>query len=176
MVGALNATTQRSVDSWVAASTSLVDDVADGRLDLAVVRHPGVVDGIESGPVLRLPTLLLTAPGTPTRLREIRVPLATAPRHAHPAAHDQLVDTLRRHGHDGATITAPSSIAAQISVAAGTAFALTCDAPPHGLVASEVESDGVPIRVRVVHGRLGPLPTGELQGLAEVIEEVVDAR
>lgn len=45
-------TCRTSVTPTVAGSVELVDLLRDGLLDVGVVRHPGVLDGLTAGPVL----------------------------------------------------------------------------------------------------------------------------
>ncbi|MFD6446540.1 LysR family transcriptional regulator [Promicromonospora sp. NPDC060204] len=131
----------------VAGSVELVDLLRDGLLDVAVVRHPGVLDGLTAGPVLVLPTRLVGVgtgaddggssdagagahgggrvgagrPGPSAGLAEVRLPVAVPPRHHQPPAHDQLVDALRRAGHSGAVIEARDAAQRWALVAAGVA-------------------------------------------------------
>lgn len=106
----------------VAGSTELVDRLQDGVLDAAVVRHPGMVDGLIAGDVLRAETELVSAAGTDTgSLRDLDMPVVVPPRHHQPPAHDQLVDSLRRAGHTGAVIESPDQLQRDALVAAGVA-------------------------------------------------------
>lgn len=146
VVGALAA--HSTVLPRVLPSVELSDLVADGELDLAVVRHPGLVDGSVAGEVVELRTRLETPPAMKSRgavrLAEVRLPIATAPRRHHPAAHDQLVDTLRRHGHSGATVEAPDPVTGQALVAAGRAVRLRRNGV--GILGNPL-----PLRVRVLY-------------------------
>ena len=82
----------------VRPSAALVQLARDGELDLAVVRHPIITDGLLTGRVVSSARhLVATDPGAD--LREL--PLAVPPRGHHPPAHDQLVDALFRAGHTG---------------------------------------------------------------------------
>ncbi|GAA5028152.1 LysR family transcriptional regulator [Terrabacter aeriphilus] len=123
VVGAL-AARGRSVTPTVAGSVELVDLLRDGLLDVAVVRHPGVVDGLAAGPVLVLPTRLDSRSHHPaTTLGDL--PVAVPPRHHQPPAHDQLVDALRRAGHDGRVVEAADVGQRRALTAAGVATRLT---------------------------------------------------
>lgn len=137
----------------VAGSVELIDRLRAGDLDVAVVRHPGVIDGTRPGPVRTVATRLVVPAGVPrpdepgaVRLASIAHPLAVPPRRHQPAAHDQLVDTLRRAGHSGATIEEADLLARQAMVAAGRAVRLTPD-PGTGLA---VDGETLPLRLRVV--------------------------
>ena len=128
----------------VAGSTDLVDRLQDGVLDVAVVRHPGMVDGLVAGDVLRTETELLTAGSDTGSLRDLELPLVVPPRHHQPPAHDQLVDALRRAGHTGAVIESPDPAQRDALVAAGVAAQLR---PRHGTAGTTALP---PLRVRVV--------------------------
>ena len=141
----------------IASSRVLLERIRGTDLDLAVVRHPSIVDGLPAGEVLRVTTrLLLPAGSTPAdaaiRLSELGdLPLAGPARSDHPAAHDLIVDTLRRHGHPGTTIVAePTSVG--VLVATGRAVGLCIDPPQpgSGLVARRIDGDLLPLRVRVI--------------------------
>jgi DNA-binding transcriptional LysR family regulator len=129
----------------VAGSTELIDRLQDGVLDVAVVRHPGMVDGLVAGDVLRAETELVSAAGQGAgSLRDIDLPIVVPPRHHQPPAHDQLVDALRRAGHTGAVIESPDQVQRDALVAAGVAAQIR---PQH----SAPEDTGLPpLRVRVV--------------------------
>lgn len=140
------ARTGAGVVPTVAGSVELVDLLRDGLLDLAVVRHPGVFDGLTTGHVLILPTRL-ESPGSPVPLARCPLPVAVPPRHHQPPAHDQLVDALRRIGHSGDVVEAPSGAQRRALRAAGAAVQLTA-VPLHNAM-----HDGPacpPLRLRVV--------------------------
>jgi DNA-binding transcriptional LysR family regulator len=129
----------------VAGSTELIDRLQDGLLDVAVVRHPGVVDGLVAGDVLRTETELLSATGgASASLRDLGLPSAVPPRHHHPPAHDQLVDSLRRAGHSGAVIESADQTQCDALVAAGVAAQIR---PQSG---ATTDTGLPPLRVRVV--------------------------
>ncbi|WP_435286066.1 LysR family transcriptional regulator [Streptomyces bacillaris] len=54
------------ISTVTAPTASLLSDVASGRLDLAVVRHPSVLHGLAAGQVILLPTWILTPAGSAT--------------------------------------------------------------------------------------------------------------
>ncbi|MER7749874.1 LysR family transcriptional regulator [Streptomyces bacillaris] len=54
------------ISTVTAPTASLLSDVASGRLDLAVVRHPSVLHGLAAGQVILLPTWILTPAGSVT--------------------------------------------------------------------------------------------------------------
>ncbi|GAA2228724.1 hypothetical protein GCM10010413_26430 [Promicromonospora sukumoe] len=134
----------------VAGSVEVVDLLRDGLLDVGLVRHPGVLDGLTAGPVLVVPTrvvvpevvagragpargaassggaALAAGPRTAggTGLPAVTLPVAVPPRHHQPPAHDQLVDALRRAGHGGAVVEARDAAQRRALVAAGVAAGL----------------------------------------------------
>jgi len=141
-----------SADGWdcaprVGGTVELIDSVREGSLDLAVVRHPAVVDGLQSGEVRTIPTYLSAAGrvGDGQGLLRDAPPLVVPPRRHHPAAHDQLIDAVRRLGHSGTVIEAASLLERQAWTSAGHGVRLVLDErlgrPVQGLP---------PLRVRVV--------------------------
>lgn len=131
----------------VAGSAELIDAVRDGAVDLSVVRHPAVVDGTRPRPVLSLPTRLVAADAAsprPARLAAVPLPVTVPARRHHPAAHDQLVDALRREGHTGATVEEDDLLARQGLVAAGRAVRMTPGGP------SDAPASPIPLRIRLV--------------------------
>ncbi len=154
-----------TIEATVAPTRQLVEQTRSGDLDVAVIRHPAVVDGLQAGDVIRIPTWLLLPTGSepaptelarsaeaPVTLSAMRgLPLAAPPRSGHPAAHDQIVDTLRRHGHSGTTLSADTA-SIQVLVATGQAAALSVDRPQAGaaVTARRIGDDLLPLRLRVV--------------------------
>lgn len=144
-----------------ASTVRLVDAVATGAIDVAVIRHPAVLEGVNAGPVVGLPTELLlplahpasgeTGPVTLRALRDLSV--ATAPRQHEPAAHDLLLDTLDARGCPTRAVSAESAAALAALVATGSAFALTPDPDlcADDAVRRPVAGAPVPSRVRVIH-------------------------
>lgn len=135
----------------VAGSRELVDALHAGRLDVAVLRHPGAIDGLVAGEVCRIETELeiaasMSDPSVP-RLRHLELPIVVPPRHHQPPAHDQLVDALRRAGHSGAVIESDDPVQRSALVAAGAAAALR---PTAAGSAESGHGDLPPLRVRVL--------------------------
>lgn len=154
------------VSPEVGASRDLVDALVEGELDIAVIRHPGIVDGLSAGEVIRVPTRLAAPPGADGEVFACDLPLVTPPRHHQPAAHDQLVDELRRGGHSGATLETPDANHRAALVAAGMAVRLVGE-PGH-------PPGNPPLRLRVVW----PKPRARRPGvdpehLSEVIERAL---
>lgn len=120
------------VDLATAPTTRLVDALADGRLDLAVVQHPAVLAALGAGPVVTLPTTVLApaahpVPDRPGLRAFAGLPVALPPREHAPAAHDLAVDTCEAAGLPVRAVTAPDDRAALALVAAGRAVAFTAD-------------------------------------------------
>ncbi|MEU9984710.1 LysR family transcriptional regulator [Streptomyces sp. NPDC050856] len=151
-----------------ASTATLLSDIAAGRLDLAVIRHPAVLHGLAAGQVVRLPTWLLspaghrerTGAGVPPEL-----PVAVRPRDEAPAAHDLFVDTLASRGRRVRTVVVSDERAGLALVAAGQAVLVTAD---HTLIATGVErrettDPPLPLRLRVAWDprRRGAVETAE---------------
>lgn len=148
-----------SIAPTVAGSVELVDLLRDGLLDVGVVRHPGVLDGLTAGPVLVVPSRLVQTPSAqaqdedspPDGAREptpadVRLPVAVPPRHHQPPAHDQLVDALRRAGHSGEVVEARDAAQRRALVAAGLAAGIV---PVFQDGATADGPAGPPLRLRV---------------------------
>ncbi|MFE2294014.1 LysR family transcriptional regulator [Streptomyces sp. NPDC059452] len=142
------------ISTVTAPTATLLSEVASGRLDLAVVRHPAVLHGLAAGQVVLLPTWILA----PARSAEAggtapwQLPVAVRPRGEAPAAHDLFVDTLASRGRRVETVVVADERAGLALVAAGQAVLVTAD---EGLMASQVErrratDPPLPLRLRVV--------------------------
>jgi DNA-binding transcriptional LysR family regulator len=148
------------------SSVDLVEGIAVGGLDIAVVRHPLLVDGAIAGDVVTLPTYLWEVEGTPAD-----APYVGPPREHHPPAHDQLLDALRRIGHPSAWIATPTFDEVLARVSAGTAVALTLDPhPPPPLRCRPLPPGLPPLRYRVLRHPLRQRPELDLAALARQIE------
>lgn len=141
----------------IAPTTSLVDQLARGEIDLAVIQHPTVVDGLVVGPVHAVPRVLaVTADHEAPSSRDLSLPVALAPRSHNPPAHDQLVDALRRVGYT-APVRSTSTTAEAVAL---TAAGLTCTV--HTVADLPVRLRPLPgpdvdLRVRVATARLAPV-------------------
>lgn len=138
---------QIRISPLIGGSVELLDQVKDGSLDLAVTRHPGIADGTVPREVITLPTRIVGAPGpAPVRMAAVELPLVVPQRRHHPAAHDQLVDSLRRAGHSGEVLEHDDPLTRRALVAAGKAVTLTVQGSRNGV---ELH-DRLPLRLRVV--------------------------
>lgn len=152
------------VDLQTAPTVTLVNELAAGRLDLAIVVHPTVLGDLVGSQVVRLPSWLLVPPEDVSdgesghRLRDmVRRPVAVPPRAHAPAAHDLLIDTLLEHGVTHPTVTVEDERAALALVATGQACTLAFDMPPpHGVAAIALPTDLLPLRLRVVWADRSP--------------------
>ncbi|MER6119673.1 LysR family transcriptional regulator [Streptomyces sp. NPDC001743] len=145
---------ERTRIGMVTASTSvLLGDLAAGRLDIAVIRHPSVLHGLAAGRVILLPTWILAPAGSGDvrATRALRLPVAVRPRVEAPAAHDLFIDTLASRGRRVETVVVSDERAGLALVAAGQAVLVTAD---DTLTASGVErlpttDPALPLRLRV---------------------------
>ncbi|TCC28127.1 LysR family transcriptional regulator [Kribbella speibonae] len=143
-----------------APTSSLVNQVGTGRLTLAAVLHPAVLDGLEAGPVSLLPTWALVPASTVdtevVALRQLKgLPIAVRPRAEAPAARDLFLDTLALHRPDGGTVVVTDERAGLAMAAAGQAIVVTADpaliAP--GVGRHRLADDPLPLRLRLVWSR-----------------------
>ncbi|MEU6113477.1 LysR family transcriptional regulator [Streptomyces sp. NPDC047117] len=142
---------QTRIGVLTAPTATLLSDVAAGRLDLAVIRHPAVLDGLAAGRVVLFPTWLLSPEdhdgGTPRRL-----PVAVRPREEAPAAHDLFIDTLASRGRRVETVVVSDERAGLALVAAGQAVLVTADdtLTAEGVERRPATDPALPLRLRVV--------------------------
>ncbi|MFI6827492.1 LysR family transcriptional regulator [Kribbella sp. NPDC050241] len=145
-----------------APTSSLVGQVSAGRLTLAAVLHPAVLDGLEAGPVTLLPTWALAPKalgandGDEVALRRLTgVPIAVRPRAEAPAARDLFLDTLALHRPNGGTVVVTDERAGLAMAAAGQAIVVTADpsltAP--GVGRHRIVDNPLPVRLRLVWSR-----------------------
>ncbi|MFJ9305666.1 LysR family transcriptional regulator [Streptomyces cyaneofuscatus] len=170
------------ISTVTAPTATLLSDVASGRLDLAVVRHPSVLHGLAAGQVILLPTWIL-APARPPESGDSsagpsprRLPVAVRPRGEAPAAHDLFVDTLASRGRRVETVVVTDERAGLALVAAGQAVLVTAD---EALTASRIErrravNPPLPLRLRVVwNPRRSGSGSGDPAGTAQLLEDVL---
>ncbi|WP_329455928.1 LysR family transcriptional regulator [Streptomyces sp. NBC_01497] len=134
-----------------APTATLLARVATGRLDLAVIRHPAVLNGLAAGPVELFPTWLLTPAPTPGGTRR-PLPVAVRPRDEAPAAYDLFVDALASRGRRVETVVVPDERAGLALVAAGAATLVTADGTlsADGVERTRATEPPLPLRLRVV--------------------------
>lgn len=159
----------------IAPTTSLVDQLARGEIDLAVVQHPAVLDGLDVGPVHAVPRTLAVsvdhdAPGS----RELDLPVALAPRSHNPPAHDQLVDALRRAGYTGRVRSTATTAEAVALTAAGLACTVhtVADLPAR---LRPLPGPEVDLRVRIATARLTPTDP-QRDAVVDALEDRLAAR
>jgi DNA-binding transcriptional LysR family regulator len=142
-----------------APTSSLVAQVSAGRLALAVVLHPAVLDGLEAGPVTLLPswalvpTSLYPDDGEPLPLRKLDgLPVAVRPRAEAPAARDLFLDTVALHRPSGGTVVVTDERAGLAMAAAGQAIVVTPDPSLQavGVGRHRLIDDPLPVRLRLV--------------------------
>jgi len=142
-----------------APTSSLVQQVSAGRLGLAAVLHPAVLDGLEAGPVTLMPTWALVPTalypddGAALPLGKLHgLPIAVRPRAEAPAARDLVLDTLALHRPGGGTVIVTDERAGLAMAAAGQAIVVT---PDPSLAAAGVGrhpliDNPLPVRLRLV--------------------------
>ncbi|GAA0942008.1 hypothetical protein GCM10009554_34140 [Kribbella koreensis] len=142
-----------------APTSALVSQVSSGRLGLAVVLHPAVLDGLQAGPVTLLrtwalvPTSLYPDDGQPLPLRKLDgLPIAVRPRAEAPAARDLFLDTLALHRPAGGTVVVTDDRAALAMAAAAQAILITPDdsLQATGIGRHRLADDPLPVRLRLV--------------------------
>ncbi|MER7395765.1 LysR family transcriptional regulator [Streptomyces sp. NPDC000151] len=147
---------QNRIGVLTAPTATLLSDIAAGRLDLAVIRHPAVLHGLAAGPVVLFPSWVLSPAGphgrTPTGGVPRQLPVAVRPREEAPAAHDLFVDTLASRGRRVETVVVSDERAGLALVAAGQAVLVTADATltADGVERRRATDPALPLRLRVV--------------------------
>lgn len=157
----------------IVTSAAAADLVAGGELDLAVVQHPAVLDGLVLGPVHAVErTLAVGRSSEAEHVREVSVPVALPPRGGNPPAHDQLVDELRRAGHRG-DVRMTSSVAEAVALTAAGATCLVHPIADLPTWLRAVDGGRLDLRLRLVTPRLaGPDPV--TTRLREIMEGHLD--
>ncbi|MFG1796226.1 LysR family transcriptional regulator [Nocardia sp. NPDC049149] len=147
------------VSTTVGTTVDLVADVRAGLCDVAVIEHPALVDGLEAGPVVKVPRWLVVpsehrsaVAERPTFRMLADLSFAHAPRAANPPAYDTVLDLLRERGLDTSTVVAADERAVLAAVAAGMSFGLTATPPSAtpGVTWLGMAPQAVALRVRVV--------------------------
>lgn len=147
------------VTTLTAGSAKLLSDLRRGALQMAVVQHPALVDGLDAGPVISLtrhvvvPAEHRAAQAAAPRAQMLHdLALATVPREDNPPGHDLLIDRLRRRGLDPKVRAAHTHRDVAAAVASGLCFGLaTVGSPVHtGTAHRPMLVDDVTLRVRIV--------------------------
>lgn len=148
-----------AVSTTVGATVDLVSQVRSGLCDVAVIEHPALVDGVEAGPVVKVPRWIAVPDGhrcaeaeRPTFPMLAGLSFAAPPRAANPPAFDTVRDLLRERGLDVPTVTVRDDRGVLAAVAAGTCFGLTAfpPAPTPGVAWVRMAPQATALRVRVV--------------------------
>lgn len=145
----------------VAPTSTLIQQVSSGVLDVAIVEHPAVTDALIAGPVIRLPRMIMvptehaTARSARPGLRQLGgLRIRHWPRAWNPPAYDQLADGLRTAGLDPEFTPCTDEDEMIAAVAAGDHFGLTTDPdrcrdiPTVTTISAAI--DVIDLRVRVV--------------------------
>lgn len=148
-----------TVSTTVGTTVDLVSQVRFGLCDTAVVEHPALVDGVEAGPVVKVPRWVVVPEGhrcadteRPTFPMLAGLSFAAPARTANPPAFDTVRDLLRERGLDAPTVTVRDDRGVFAAVAAGTCFGLTTcpPAPTPGVAWVRMAPQATALRVRVV--------------------------
>ncbi|WP_067714053.1 LysR family transcriptional regulator [Nocardia yamanashiensis] len=148
-----------TVSTTMGSTVDLVGEVRAGLCDLAVIEHPALVDGVEAGPVTKLPRWLVVPADHPSAAAERPTfPLLTglafahSPRAANPPAFDTLVDLFRERGVDPRVTPIADDRSMFAAVASGAAFGLTTTPPATtpGVTWLRLAPQAIALRVRVV--------------------------
>lgn len=158
-IGRTLTATDTPVTTITAGTAQLISEIRWGAVQLAIVEHPALVDGLDAGPVVTVPRSIVLPAGhraaeasSPRAQMLAGLELATAPREDNPPGHDLLLDNLRRRGLDPETRSAATHRDVAAAVASGLCFGLaTATAPVHtGTVHRRMLVDEVSLRVRIV--------------------------
>ncbi|GAB4587472.1 hypothetical protein Ntsu_53040 [Nocardia sp. IFM 10818] len=148
-----------TISTTIGTTVELVNEVRAGVCDFAVVEHPALVDGVEAGPVVKLPRWVVV-PGDhrsagaerPTFPMLAGLAFAGPPRAANPPAFDTVVDLLRERGLDVPVEVARDDRTLFAAVAAGTSFGLTATPPSGtpGVAWLRLAPQAIALRLRVI--------------------------
>ncbi|PXX71546.1 DNA-binding transcriptional LysR family regulator [Nocardia tenerifensis] len=148
-----------AVSTTVGTTVDLVTDMRAGLYDVAVVEHPALIDGLATGPVVKVPRWLVVPSGhrvavaeRPTFPMLAGLTFAHPPRAANPPAFDTVLDLLRERGLDAPTVVARDDRALLAAVAAGTTFGLTASPPASapGVTWLRMAPQAIALRLRVI--------------------------
>ncbi|RBO89580.1 DNA-binding transcriptional LysR family regulator [Nocardia puris] len=147
-----------TVSTTVGSTVDLLGSLRAGLCDVAVIEHPALVDGVEAGPVVKIPRRLVVPSDhrsataeRPTFRMLADLTFAHPPRAANPPAYDTVLDLLRERGLDVRVHTARDDRAVLAAVAAGTSFGLTAvtPSPTPGVAWLKMAPQALALRVRV---------------------------
>lgn len=150
---------ERTVSTEIGSTVDLVESVRSGLCDVAVVEHPALVDGIDAGPVVKLPRWVVVPAGhrsaaaeRPTFPMLSDLTFAAPARAANPPTFDAVRDLLRERGADSEAVSVRDDRAVLSSVVAGGCFGLTTTPPGTvpGAAWLGLAPDAVALRVRIV--------------------------
>ncbi|WP_175583171.1 LysR family transcriptional regulator [Nocardia cyriacigeorgica] len=148
-----------TVSTTVGATTDILGDLRAGLCDVAVIEHPALVDGVEAGPVVKIPRRLMVPSDhrsatveRPTFRMLADLTFAYPPRASNPPAFDTVLDLLRERGLDVPVTAARDDRAVLAAVASGTSFGLTAmpPSPTLGVAWLTMAPQAFALRVRVV--------------------------
>lgn len=135
-VTALCAETEAAVSTESGTTVDLVDAVRSGLCHVAIVEHPALVDGVEAGPVTKVPRwVVVPSDHRSAHAERPRFPMlsdlsfAAPPRTENPVAFDAARDLLRDRGLDVDTTTVRNDRAVLAAVAAGSHFGMSTAVP-----------------------------------------------
>ena len=155
-VAALRQRTGATVTTTVGATV----DLRAGLCEVAVIDHPALLDGVEAGPIVKIPRRVLVPADhrsahadRPTLRMLADLTFACPPRAANPPAFDTVLDLLRERGLDPRSVTARDDRAVLAAVAAGAGFGLTTMPPAEipGIAWLDLAPQAIALRVRVAH-------------------------
>lgn len=158
-VAALRTETDTSVSTEVGSTVELVAAVRSGMCDLAVVEHPALGDGVETGPVTKVPRwVVVPSEHRSAHAERPRFPMlsdllfAAPPRSGNPAVFDAMRDLLRERGLDVDTTSARDDRAVFAAAAAGTHFGMSTATPGSvpGVAWLQLAPAATALRVRIV--------------------------
>ncbi|AQA21983.1 lysR substrate binding domain protein [Rhodococcus sp. MTM3W5.2] len=147
------------VVTTTATTTELVESVRTGSLDVAVVEHPALLTGLDSGPVLKIRRWVVVPEDHPAaiakkaQVRMLRgLILAAGPRSDNPPAHDLFVDMWRARGLDPEVVVSTGPRDLLVRVAAGGTFGVTTTPPTPmpGVSWVDMLREELALRLRIV--------------------------
>ncbi|MFE6858194.1 LysR family transcriptional regulator [Nocardia sp. NPDC057668] len=151
--------TGATVSTTMGTTVELIAEVRAGVCDVAVIDHPALVDGVEAGPVVKIPRWVVVPADHRGAVAErpaftmlSDLSFAHPARAGNPPAYDTVVDLLRERGVDTPVVTARDDRALFAAVAAGTSFGLTATPPTAtpGVAWVRLAPQAIALRLRVI--------------------------